>query len=245
VPVAPVTAERNIFGHRPWQIAYLRLFENEPRVRQFLDGPWRACGYVHLIRSARSVSRAELREADRQRLFIDSRERLQAELRAQPVAPLPRGRHVLATIAGRKVKVRDRLGSYPVRSLLCHDNFWKTAVDVLLTQVDVVLLDLSGFRRENTGTGWELQRLIDRFRIDRVLLLADPSSDREFLQTQIRHAWSQMADGSPNAGEAPRSVHVAVIGSNASDVHNSLFTLVRGYSLGLAVWLQNRLAGAA
>ena len=51
---------------------------------------------------------------------------------------------------------------------MCHDAIWKRAVDVLLARVDVVVLDLSGYHREHVGTGYELQRVVDRFPIERV-----------------------------------------------------------------------------
>jgi hypothetical protein len=205
-----VSTAENVFGRRPWNLAYLRLFENEARVREFLDGPWRECGYVHLIRSATSVGPEELEAAEEgDPVFINSDSWLLTELAAQPAEPLPPGKHVLSTIAGGTVKVRDPYGSYPVRSLLCHSSYWKSALDVLLERMDVVVLDLSGYQRENLGTGYELQRVIDRFPISRCVLLADPLSDSDFLEAQVQEAWLRMADGSPNAGEQPREVRIA------------------------------------
>ena len=46
--------------------------------------------------------------------------------------------------------------------------------------------------------------------IDRVMLLAEQTSDRRFLTAQIQAAWAQMAERSPNAGTGSRSVRVAV-----------------------------------
>ena len=72
------------------------------------------------------------------------------------------------------------------------------------------MLDLAGYRPEHTGTRHELERVIDRYPIDRVILLAEPVSDRRFLAAQIAAAWVQMAEGSPNAGTGARTLHVAV-----------------------------------
>ena len=86
---------------------------------------------------------------------------------------------------------------------MCHGGFWKRAVDLLLARVDVVVLDLSGYHREHAGTGYELQRVIDRFPIGRAVMLASGASDERFLRAQVLAAWSQMAAGSPNEGTDP------------------------------------------
>ncbi|NRQ39089.1 hypothetical protein HII36_45795 [Nonomuraea sp. NN258] len=216
----PISTSRNLIGRRPWQIAYFRLFENEVRVRDFLTGAFREFGYVHLLRSAASVGRAERESAERARagsgVFLASRHRMIEELAREPADPLPKGRHTLRSIGGSPVRVRDRYGSYPVRALLCHGGFWKQAVDVLLDRADVVVIDLSGFRGENAGTGYELQRVIDRFPIRRVLVLADPGSDTVYLEAQVRHAWSRMAHGSPNAGTGRRHLLISTVGLGGS-----------------------------
>lgn len=58
------------------------------------------------------------------------------------------------------VRVRDPVGSYPVRSILCHVSFWQTAVDMLLSPVDHVVLDDEqravelSFQGTPDGTAW-------------------------------------------------------------------------------------------
>jgi hypothetical protein len=208
-----VTASRNVLGSRPMTIAYLRLFENQIRVGAFLRAAWREFGYVHLLRSATSVSPAELRHARETNtvadLFVTSPRRFRAAVDNQPVAPLPPGKRTLDSVTDLPLKVLDPYGSYPVRSVLCHVNFWQTGVDLLLSRVDLVVLDLSGYRPSNAGTRFELQRVIDRFPAHRMVLLCDEGSDQAFLAAQIRHHWARMAAGSPNEGGAPREILVA------------------------------------
>jgi hypothetical protein len=212
--VRRVTAERNVLGAPPLRIAYLRLFDNQPRIRTFLEGAWREFGYIVLLRSATSVSPAEYRAARRSGdlagLFINSHERLDEELGRAPRQPLGRGRHVIRAIAPRAVRTRDSHGSYPVLGLLCHGQFWQAALDVVLSRVDLVVLDLSGFTEKNVGTDYELQRVVDRVPLERVVFLADERSNHRFLEEQIRAAWRAMADGSPNVGRRPRNALVAI-----------------------------------
>ena len=227
----PVTPEQNVFGRKPWSIAYLRLFANETGLQAFLEGAWRGCGYVHFLRDVDSVSGEELEALDGSRLFINTRSRLLADLEGRPSETLPGGRREFTGLAAETITVDDRYGSYPVYAPLCHESFWKVAIDILLERADVVILDLSGFHWDNLGTGYELQRVVDRVPIERTILLADPShADRPFLEAQIRRAWSQMAADSPNAGERPRRVIVGQAGALTGDI-----------SWGLAASLQERL----
>ncbi len=196
-----VTRDHNVVGDRPLQIAYLRLFENQPRMRTFIQGSWREFGYVHLLRSATSATPAEYRQVkkshDASGLFISSREQLLPVLDRGTVQA--KGRRRLKGIGPTTIKVRDKYGSYGVHALLCHGVFWKAAVEVLLERVDLVALDLSGFLPENLGTSYELQRAVDRFPVERVVFLADPRTNHAFIAEQLQAAWSQMAAGSPNA----------------------------------------------
>ena len=95
--------------------------------------------------------------------------------------------------------MRDRYGAYPVIGLLCHGRFWKAAVDRLLDQADLVVLDLSGYRSKNQGTRHEIEAVINRVPIEHVVFLADPKSNLGFLAEQLHDAWSVMRPGSPNA----------------------------------------------
>ena len=200
-------------ANEPLHILYLRLFDNVAGTTRFVRGPWRRFGYIHLLRSAAQVDADELEAAEDSgslaSLFISTPEQLDAALARQATGrddePRPEG--LIKT--WRWLRDPER-GSYPVRALLCHGSFWKAAVDLLLARMDLVVLDLAGYRPEHTGTRYELQRVIDRYPIDRVLLLAEPVSDRRFLTAQIRAAWAQMADGSPNAGTGSRPLFVAV-----------------------------------
>ena len=51
-----VEPSANVVSRRPLDIVYLRLFENQPRMRTFVQSAWREFGYVHLLRSAASVT---------------------------------------------------------------------------------------------------------------------------------------------------------------------------------------------
>jgi hypothetical protein len=214
VKLRRVTSEANIVGHRPLHIVYLRLFENQPRMRTFIQGAWREFGYVHMLRSAAAVTRSEYKSARRSgdvvKIFVRSHEQLDGAIAAVPRQPLPKGRYKFKTLGPVTIRVRDRYGSYPVQAALCHGNFWKEAIDTLLQRVDLAVVDLSGYSEKNAGIRYELQRVVDRIPIERVVVLRDEKSKNKFLENEIRIAWSQMAAESPNAGLAPKQIVVYV-----------------------------------
>ena len=178
-----VTSAENVIGARPLSIAYLRLFENDARNRTFMQGAWREFGYVHLLRSAASVTPGEYWRAKRTGgvagLFLTSMSQLTIRLNATPPPPERRLWHTFTDIAPWAIRVWDRYGSYPASRYLCHGTIWKAAIDELLRRVNLVVLDLSGFGRKNRGTEYELQRVIDRVPVERIVFLADPRSDKK------------------------------------------------------------------
>jgi hypothetical protein len=208
-----VTATSNVVGLPPMQITYLRLFENQPRSRTFLQGAWREFGSVTMLRSAATITPSEYRRIRRAEnlggIFIDTDAQLVARLRAR-AAPLNKGWHTFRDVAPTTIRVRDRYGSYPPKPLLCHGDYWRRAVDMLLNWSDLVVLDLSGLTPKNRGTLYELQRVIDRFPIERAVFLVDQRSNRRFLEDVIRHAWANMDTTSPNNSPWQRTVWVAI-----------------------------------
>jgi hypothetical protein len=209
-----ITATQNVLGRLPLHIVYLRVFENQPRARTFVRGAWREFGYVYLLRSAAAVSPAQFRRAKKtgqlRALFVNSESKLRAKLDRAPTEPYGPGLRAHGTIAGSSVLVFDRYGAYPVCAVTCAAAFWQQALDELLRRADLVVLDLSGYRTKNAGTQYELQRIVDTFPVSRVILLADPWSNKRYLQDQVQDAWQHMAAGSPNARSGPQVVPLAI-----------------------------------
>ena len=216
-PLREVSRQTNVIGHGCINIAYLRLFDNQPRARTFLESAWREFGYVFLLRSATSVTRKEFRRARQlqslSEMFVHDDATFGSTLQLAPTSPMKKGRIVLPDVAPSRVRVRDPYGSYPVRAVLCHGDYWRRAVDILLGQVHLIVLDLSGFTERNAATAYELQRTIDLVPIERVMLLCDPGSSRRFLRGAVEHAWSQMSADSPNATGGQRTATIAITDS--------------------------------
>lgn len=200
-----VTAGSNVIGRPPLKILHLWVFENYVRLSNYLQGGWREFGHVHLLRQAGSVTAAQFAEAQKvgqlSGLFAEDRDEVHEAMASFDYQPSSKKFKRLKGFGPASTSTFDRYGSYPVNSLLSHSDVWRYALRVLLEHVDVVTIDLSGYTPENIGTLYEIGELIDTFPIRRIIWLTDPWSDVDFLERQLREAWSGVAVGSPNRTE--------------------------------------------
>ncbi len=149
-----LTPTTNIIGLPRLEIAYLRLFNNEHRHVSFVKGAWREFGSVSTLRSAVSMTSKEARRSRRAGLesaVRDDEATARGRTRRRGNAP---SFGVSRVDAGpTRVRVRDRYGAYPMRSILCANATWRVAVDRLLDTADIVVLDLSGYTDRQQGPG--------------------------------------------------------------------------------------------
>ena len=90
-------------------------------------------------------------------------------------------------------------GRYRVNECYCHDTTWQDALQTLVRQSDVVLMDLRGFQAHNAGCRFELATLARASRNLRVVILSDSRTDRTVAQEAIasgrheRFTWIEVA----------------------------------------------------
>jgi hypothetical protein len=102
----------------------------------------------------------------------------------------------------RRVDSMDREadpdGRYRVAEFFCHDDTWRMTMQCLADESDAILMDLRSFSEHNRGCLYELEQLIDRVDLSRVVFLVDETTDMSFLGQWIDRLWAQMATDSPN-----------------------------------------------
>jgi hypothetical protein len=186
-------------GAEPPRMLLLRVFGREPlrnRLLDLLDDSWRRVGRIDLVVGAdlavRTVSAMALEgfllgRVDRQ--FLDS---------------IPEADERLAELPER----RALDGRYPLNELHCSADVWQHVVASLALEADVVLMDLRGFQATNTGASFELSLVMERVRLERVVLLSDEHTDESMLTDTIQRTWQQLSANSGNAGVAVASVDV-------------------------------------
>lgn len=88
---------------------------------------------------------------------------------------------------------------YPINSVYCYTTAWQHAVQRLGPESDAALMDLRGFTREHQGCIFELNWLIQRISLSRIILLTDATTDQQALEEVIQTAWVHLPVDSPNA----------------------------------------------
>jgi hypothetical protein len=92
----------------------------------------------------------------------------------------------------------NRDGRFPVQEYCCYDSSWQAVLEALLQRSQVVLMDLRGFGPAHGGCLHELGRLGASAHLQRVVLLADASTDRATAAEAFAAGTTSLA-----AGEAP------------------------------------------
>ena len=154
----------------------LRVFADVSRTERLFDrvaGRWRWLGPVPMIAApdvaARTVDPSDFLEFATGRMdarFVKSAADLDERLQRLDGAPDPDGR-------------------YRVNELCCRADTWRGAVVSLMDRADTVLMDLRDFSKKRAGCAFELQQLGQRLAGNRLVLVVDASTDREFLATNL------------------------------------------------------------
>lgn len=92
----------------------------------------------------------------------------------------------------------DQDGRFRVNDFFCHDNTWKMVLSRLVSESDVLLMDLRGFSPQNAGCVFEINELINVVHLERVVFIVDDTTDEQFLRQNVQQSWNQMRSTSPN-----------------------------------------------
>jgi hypothetical protein len=163
----------------------LRLFRRPGPVGWLFDQVvqrWRFVGPVLLITASDLAGRTL--DADELVQFLDGRLGERFIAATDPLPP--------------PVAAPDRDGRFRVQEFCCYDSSWQMVLEQLLQRSQVVLMDLRGFGPAHRGCLHELGRLGASAHLQRVVLLADASTDR----ASAAEAFAAGSAGLP-AGQAP------------------------------------------
>jgi hypothetical protein len=172
------------------RLLFLRVFGSPSRSEKLFDllaGRWRYAGSIQLI-SATDVARGRF-EPDE---FLDF---LSGRLAS---AYISTGTDLERRVAGLDLRT-DPDGRYRVNEFFCRNDTWQQTVTKLMTESDLVAMDLRAFTSERKGSVFELGALIDEVPLHRVALLIDQTTDKPLLRRTLADQWQRMKPQSPNA----------------------------------------------
>ena len=163
---------------RPPTLLVLRVFQHDAQIQALFDHVverWRMSGNTVMIAGTDLADRTL--GADDIFTFLDGRLAERFIRTPQEVAP----RLAAFDLAP------DADGRYRVNECYCHDTTWQVALQALVRQSDVVLMDLRGFQAHNAGCSYELGALAQASRALRVVVLTDSQTDRATAAEAIGH----------------------------------------------------------
>ena len=167
----------------------LRVFSLGKRSEQLFDALtlyWRYAGSMQLIAGPDLVTTTvkpheflDFLSGKLARRFIDRPETLDLRISEMDLQP-------------------DQDGRFRVNDFFCYDDTWRMVLSRLIHESDVVLMDLRGFSRQNSGCVFEINELINVMPMQQVLFVTDRTTDEAFLREILQESWQHMKPSSPN-----------------------------------------------
>lgn len=111
-----------------------------------------------------------------------------------------------AELPGRLAAIdnaHDPDGRFQVSELFCANITWQPAVLSLIDRASVVLLDLRKYARHRAGTRFELEELLRRAPLHKVLVIVDANHPLDDIRHEIESIWQSIAGGAPPTAGAP------------------------------------------
>ena len=179
---------RALLGKSP-NLLLLRVFslgKRSERLFEALGKYWRHAGSIRLIAgpdlATTTVEPHEFLDflsGKLARRFIDGLQTLDLRISEMDIEP-------------------DQDGRFRVNDFFCYEDTWKMVLSRLVSESDVVLMDLRGFSSKNAGAAYEIEELINVVPLKRVVFVIDETTDEQFLRQTIQGAWDRMSLASPN-----------------------------------------------
>jgi hypothetical protein len=113
-------------------------------------------------------------------------------LKSRFIADLTQIQQTLTTLDRRA----DPDGRFRTTKVFCREDTWRPTLSYLLSQSDVVLMDLRGFSRANQGCIFELEQVTARELLPHTIFVVDDATDVDLLTTTVQQ---QAAVGMPVA----------------------------------------------
>ncbi|WP_180128188.1 hypothetical protein [Rhodoferax sp. BLA1] len=191
----------------------LRVFKPSERSEAFTDrflARWRFAGPVWMI-AGPDLAGAYL-EPDEFFAY------LQRSLHQRFITDADKLKQALLTLD----QTRDPDGRCRVHELFCANTSWQATVLSLIDQAAVVMLDLREYNDQRAGTRFELEALLRRAPLEKVLVVVGKDDDSQHIGQEITAIWQDMA-GQRQETNTPNSLQVLSVGEGTDAEMRGLF----------------------
>ena len=116
---------------------------------------------------------------------------------------------------------RDPDGRCRVHELFCSNATWRETVLALMDRAGAVLLDLREYHPGRLGTRFELEAVLQRVPLQRLVVLVAAGDDPAVVEAEVRDAW-RLVDPRGRSDAAPRLTVLSVDQGSAAEMHGLL-----------------------
>jgi hypothetical protein len=101
-------------------------------------------------------------------------------------------------------------GYHRHKPFFCHDDLWRPAVQRMMAESEVLLMDFRGFDPSNLGCAYEVGKVVNTVDLDKVVLFIDDGTDKDTIYRIFESCWEHRTSDSPNAGKQEPELNVYI-----------------------------------
>ena len=197
------------------RLLLLRVFGFQRRTERLFDEigqRWRLAGSVKMIAGADLA----MRTIDPGDLIAFAGGRIK-QMFVQSVGDL--GQRL-----GRLDETRDPDGRFRIGEFFCHEDTWRPTLAALAMRSDVVLMDLRGFSKDNSGCLYELDQIVACGLLARTLFVIDDATDVQLLRSTLPQG---VGDAALSSSGAPSQLNLERARSQSAAELNRIYGTLR------------------
>ncbi len=116
----------------------------------------------------------------------------------------------------------DMDGTHRVNEFFCRDDNWKEVLKKLVSQSDVVFMDLRSFSEKFKGCQYEIEALVNLVSLDKLVFMIDDKTDILFTKTVFVKAFQLAGNNSANSSVQQPVIFYKIKNNRHKDVFNLL-----------------------
>lgn len=93
-------------------------------------------------------------------------------------------------------------------SYFCTDENWRERVKECIDESDAILADLRGFSKKNRGIIEEIQMILERTPIEKVVFMINRKTDVNLFENELSRIWSNLGFDHPNSNRVEKDLSV-------------------------------------
>jgi len=111
---------------------------------------------------------------------------------------------------------------YSLKSIYCYNSTWKYELELILSGIDFVVMDLRNFAEKNKGCIFEISYIMSYMPLDHIIFLIDHQTDEKFVKDTLADAFNKRKN---SADKSDIKSFVRLLFTD--DLHDSVATTIQ------------------